>query len=116
MTQTKSRPAGNRAASLSDGRAAGSLDAKVAPDVRDPIVLGYQLGYGTGYDVGYRRAELDMERDWHDVWRSVHRVLEMPAHAELERRRQPTDEPCGRLSCRGCSRCTRAEWVRRHRS
>ena len=81
MTQTKSRPAGNRAASLSDGRAAGSLDAKVAPDVRDPFMLGYQLGYqlgyGTGYDVGYRRAELDMER---------------------------TGTTCGAV-CTGCSRC-----------
>jgi hypothetical protein len=112
MTQTESRPAGNRTASLSDGRTAGSLDVNVAPDVGDPFVLGYQLGYSTGYELGYRRAENDMAAAWHELYLHLHRELAQPTSVELERRRKPTDDPCGRPRCRGCPRCVRASWVR----
>ena len=37
-----------------------------------------------------------------------------PTHAEIERRRaEVPDEPCGSPRCRGCSRCIRADAVRR---
>jgi hypothetical protein len=69
--------------------------------------LAYQIGYGAGHDAGWHAGA-----DWYaqrvEEWLGLPRqVLKSPTHAELEKRRQPSNDPCS-IKCGRCSRCIRA--------
>jgi hypothetical protein len=74
-------------------------------------VLLYRLGYGRGYEIGWAHGWAAAEGDWQAFFGVYRSALDRPRHAELDRLRRSTDEPCGAMTCSGCSRCVRADAV-----
>jgi hypothetical protein len=77
-------------------------------------VVTYQVGYGTGYQVGYVHGRRDENDEWQTTFGVYRAAVRTPRHAELERLRQPSNEPCP-TRCRSCSRCARHAQVWRNR-
>jgi hypothetical protein len=68
------------------------------------------------FNLGASFAAMQLHAEQEDIRSSefVRQMWKTPRFAELERRRQHSDEPCRLLSCHGrCSRCIRADAVRR---
>jgi hypothetical protein len=75
---------------------------------------GFRIGYQDGYGVGYAHAHKEMAEQWREVAEQVRRTAHRPTYDEVQKRREELpDMPCDRPGCRACSRCIRADAVRR---
>jgi hypothetical protein len=72
----------------------------------------YEVAYGIGYQVGWAHGWAARDDELQALFGLYRSALSQPRRSELEKARQPTDEPCS-LRCRRCSRCIRALAVRR---
>lgn len=79
--------------------------AQLLADAWGPALAAAQcLGYERGYARGHADAESAMAISWAELVRQVRDGARCPSAKDLERRRQPDHEPCGRR-CGRCSRC-----------
>lgn len=78
-----------------------------AEGLRVGLVLAESGDYAAGWLAGWQARETEAR-----LWRAGGAVGDGgPSHAELQRRRRRTDEPCQRR-CNRCSACTRAAAAR----
>jgi hypothetical protein len=115
--QPETRPDTTPAATHDDV-ASLSLRADKGPDAqRDPItfsVTEYGQFAELMFNLGAEYALMQVHAESEEIRRVAAQVWKTPRYAEIENRRQPTDEPC-QLGCERCSRCVRDSVARRNR-
>ena len=87
---------------------AGDDDNTIVTLTADELARHAELFFNFGVTYAAMQA-YGSDREIRELAREVWKT---PRYAELERRRQHSDEPCGIRTCRGCSRCVRADAVR----
>lgn len=91
-----------------------AIEAAVRADSR-AWVDAYRLGYHTGYCTGYAAGEADEAQLWTEAL-GIAQHSGTETYAELQRRRDDDcREPCA-VHCGRCSRCVRADYLRRQES
>lgn len=74
---------------------------------------GFRFGRQCGRAEGWVEGAADTDWVWMNTFGVIRRVAEGPSHAELVRRRaDDCREPCP-VHCGRCSRCIRADYLRR---
>lgn len=89
----------------------GALLTRDRPDYEQGWRSGYRVGFVSGREVGYGQRCAEEAREWRAAATSRSVALEA-TYPELRARRRPDDSPCN-IECGRCSRCIRADSVRR---
>lgn len=71
----------------------------------------FELGRATGYRAGWLDGRGAEAGAWQAIMTGYSELMTQPMHAELVRRRRPSNDPC-RVACGQCSQCIRAAAVR----